>query len=117
MGKIAIIGTKLTHRTKQIEGLEGTIKEKERAFAEKDDVINAKDEEIAEMEEKLKVKEAELEENRTEIATFQEKMDEFEKTLAAKQKEIEDLVFQAEEEASKTASAGANLEDLAAWKN
>ncbi|KAL5272569.1 hypothetical protein ACHWQZ_G000689 [Mnemiopsis leidyi] len=115
--KIAIIGTKLTHRTKQIESLEAAIKEKERAFAEKDDVIKGKDEEIAEMEEKLKVKEAELEENRTEIATFQEKMDEFEKTLAAKQKEIEDLVFQAEEEASKTASAGANLEDLAAWKN
>ncbi|XP_063692007.1 centrosomal protein of 290 kDa-like isoform X3 [Bolinopsis microptera] len=114
--KIAIIGTKLTHRTKQIEALEAAIKEKERAFVEKDDVIKAKDEEIAEMDEKVKVKEAELDENRTEIATFQEKMDEFEKTLAAKQKEIEDLVFQAEEEASKTASAGANLEDLAAWK-
>ena len=115
--KIAIIGTKLTHRTKQIESLETSVKDKERFVAEKVEEIKEKGDKMAEMEEKLKIKEDELVENRSEIATFQEKMDEIEKTLASKQKEIEDLVFQAEEEASKTASAGANLEDLAAWKS
>ena len=114
--KIAIIGTKLTHRTKQIESLETSVKDKERFVSEKVEQLKEKDDAITEMDEKLKIKEAECVENRSEIATFQEKMDEFEKVLASKQKEIEDLVFQAEEEASKTASAGANLEDLAAWK-